>query len=96
MYTWEIQHQLKKYNWIENSSGSLGSGNHFIEIDSSEIGEKYLVIHTGSRNLGVQVAEYYQDWANQICIYNLIEYKTKLEKALSNTRPLEEYEYINR
>lgn len=42
------------------SCGSLGGGNHFIEIDKDSEGKLYLVIHTGSRNLGKQVAEYYQ------------------------------------
>ena len=44
----------------ELSLGTLGGGNHFIEIDKDEEGELYLVIHSGSRNLGLQVAEYYQ------------------------------------
>lgn len=44
--------------------GTLGGGNHFIEIDKDEeSGELYLVIHSGSRNLGIQVEEYYQDIA---------------------------------
>lgn len=47
----------------EKSLGTLGGGNHFIEIDISESGQLYLVVHTGSRNLGKQVAEYYQDLA---------------------------------
>lgn len=45
------------------SIGSLGGGNHFIEVDRSEDGRLYLVIHTGSRNLGVGVCNYYQDLA---------------------------------
>lgn len=40
--------------------GSLGGGNHFIEINIDSHGKKYLVIHSGSRNLGKQVATYYQ------------------------------------
>ncbi|MCR5324826.1 MAG: RtcB family protein [Lachnospiraceae bacterium] len=44
---------------ILRSLGTLGSGNHFIEVDKSEDGELYLVIHTGSRNLGKMVTEYY-------------------------------------
>ena len=47
----------------EKSLGTLGGGNHFIEVDTSENGQLYLVVHTGSRNLGKQVAEYYQDLA---------------------------------
>lgn len=45
---------------MERSLGTLGGGNHFIEIDRSTDGTNYLVIHSGSRNLGKQVAEYYQ------------------------------------
>lgn len=45
------------------SIGTLGGGNHFIEVDVDKQGNKYLVIHSGSRNLGVQVCKYYQDKA---------------------------------
>lgn len=48
---------------LEKSLGTLGGGNHFIEIDKSDAGLQHLVIHTGSRNLGKQVAEYYQKLA---------------------------------
>lgn len=45
----------------ELSIGTLGGGNHFIEVDKDEENNLYLVIHTGSRHLGVEVANYYQD-----------------------------------
>ena len=45
------------------SLGTLGGGNHFIEIDKDDDGYLYLVIHTGSRHLGVEIADYYQRWA---------------------------------
>lgn len=51
---------LKDIKRIKKSLGTLGGGNHFIEIDVDSSGCKYLVIHTGSRNLGKQVAEHYQ------------------------------------
>ena len=54
---------LKNTKWIERSLGTLGGGNHFIEIDVAADGTKYLVIHSGSRNLGKQVAELYQQLA---------------------------------
>ncbi len=54
---------LKNTKWLERSLGTLGGGNHFIEIDQTRNGKKYLVIHTGSRNLGKQVAEIYQQLA---------------------------------
>lgn len=51
---------LKNTHWLRCSLGTLGGGNHFIEIDEDTFGNKFLVIHTGSRNLGKQVADYYQ------------------------------------
>ena len=54
---------LKNTKWLERSLGTLGGGNHFIEVDQAEDGTKYLAIHTGSRNLGKQVAELYQQLA---------------------------------
>ena len=54
---------LKDTNRLERSIGTLGGGNHFIEIDEDEEGNFYLVIHSGSRNLGKQVADFYQGLA---------------------------------
>lgn len=51
---------LKETARINKSIGSLGGGNHFIELDKDDESNVYLVIHTGSRNLGKQVAEIYQ------------------------------------
>ena len=51
---------LKKLSHLEKSLGTLGGGNHFVEIEQSISGDYYLVIHSGSRNLGKQVAEIYQ------------------------------------
>lgn len=42
------------------SIGTLGGGNHFIEVDRDDEGTLYLVVHTGSRHLGVEIASYYQ------------------------------------
>ena len=50
-------------SWLKCSLGTLGGGNHFIEVDEDSDGVKYLIIHTGSRNLGKQVAEIYQQIA---------------------------------
>lgn len=44
-----------------HSIGSLGGGNHFIEVDRAEDGQLFLVIHSGSRHLGTEVADYYQN-----------------------------------
>ena len=57
---------LKDTRRLQRSLGTLGGGNHFIEIDRASDGALYLVIHTGSRNLGKQVAEYYQNLAVEL------------------------------
>lgn len=56
---------LKNIDRLEKSLGTLGGGNHFIEIDKDEEGNHYLLIHSGSRNFGLQVATYYQKIATQ-------------------------------
>lgn len=58
--------ELKDTKRLEKSIGTLGRGNHFIEVDTDEDDNKYLIIHSGSRNLGKQVAEYYQKLAIEI------------------------------
>lgn len=52
-------------DYIERSLGSLGGGNHFIELNEDEQGCKYLVVHSGSRNLGVKVCNYFQHLAKK-------------------------------
>lgn len=68
--------ELKDTKRFERSIGTLGGGNHFIEIDEASDGKKYLVVHSGSRNLGKQVADYYQNLA-----YELMQGKDELLKA---------------
>lgn len=55
---------LLRMDRAELSLGTLGGGNHFIEINRDEEGRLYLVVHSGSRNLGLQVANYYQKKAS--------------------------------
>lgn len=57
---------LKDTKRLVRSLGTLGGGNHFIEVDRAEDGTNYLVIHSGSRNLGKQVAELYQKLAVEL------------------------------
>lgn len=59
--------ELKDSKKFNKAIGTLGGGNHFIEIDIDDENNKYLVIHTGSRNLGKQVADHYQNLAIQLC-----------------------------
>lgn len=80
---------LKNTKRLERSIGTLGGGNHFIEIDVDDEGTYYLVIHTGSRNLGKQVAEYYQNLA-----YDLLRGKDQL--LAEQERIIEEYKAAGR
>lgn len=57
---------LRDTKRLERSLGTLGGGNHFMEVDRAEDGTNYLVIHSGSRNLGKQVAELYQKLAVEL------------------------------
>lgn len=71
--------ELKETKKFNRAIGTLGGGNHFIEIDVDNKGNKYLVIHTGSRNLGKQVADYYQNLAIELCSGKEEMYKKKEE-----------------
>jgi RNA-splicing ligase RtcB len=62
-----VYRELKERGWIEKSIGSLGGGNHFIEVNKDDEDNGYLVIHSGSRSLGKQIAEIYQGLAIDIC-----------------------------
>ena len=67
----DIQHALL-------SIGTLGGGNHFIEMDKDDEDNKYIVIHSGSRRLGKEVADYYQKEAyNKLC--------EKIDKQVEDT-----------
>lgn len=86
---------LKDTRRIERSIGTLGGGNHFIEIDKSADGTFYLVIHSGSRNLGKQVAEIYQKLAVDLAIgkdtmFNLQEKIIAEYKATGRRKEIQE------
>lgn len=83
------------------SIGTLGGGNHFIEVCmDSETGDKYLVIHTGSRNLGKQIAEYWHKVGvekSQTQIKDLATIKGEdLENYLKDTFVAQRYASLNR
>ncbi|MCR5629675.1 RtcB family protein [Eubacterium sp.] len=69
---------------LERSLGTLGGGNHFIEVDQASDGTYYLVIHSGSRNLGKQVAEIYQQIAIDL-------HSGKEQYYIDRERIIEEY-----
>lgn len=81
---------LKDSGRINKAIGSLGGGNHFIELDRDDEGNVYLVIHTGSRNLGKQVADLYQAKA----VKHLTEGADELEANIRRT--IDEYKAAGR
>lgn len=79
---------LKDIERIQCSIDTLGGGHHFIEVDRGQDGNLYLVIHTGSRNLGKQVAEYYQDLAYKLTAYNGSECDAKRKALIAEYKKL--------
>lgn len=71
--------ELKETNKFNKAIGTLGGGNHFIELNVDDENNKYLVIHTGSRNMGKQVADYYQNLAIELCSGKEEMWKRKAE-----------------
>lgn len=74
--------ELRDYDRLYGSLGTLGGGNHFIEVDVGDEGERYLVIHSGSRNLGLQVAKIYQKLAVSDCKFCAEEKKAAASDRL--------------
>lgn len=85
---------LKDVKRLERSLGTLGGGNHFIEIDIDKDNNKYLVIHTGSRNLGKQVAEIYQEKAIRLCNFGEEEFDKKKEEIIKHYKEIGQKEKI--
>ena len=80
---------LRDARRLVRSLGTLGGGNHFIEIDRAADGTSYLIIHSGSRNLGKQVANHYQRIAIDLA-------KGKDEYFTARDRLIKEYKETGR
>lgn len=86
------------------SIGTLGGGNHFIEVNEDDEGNMYLVIHSGSRNIGLQTAQYYQKLAyrklkdTQVDIDKNLAYLEgkDFQDYLHDMQIIQEYAFINR
>ena len=66
----------------KNSVGTLGDGNHFIEVDRDDEGRLYIVVHSGSRHLGLEVAKHYQDAGHK----KLSDQSNGLEKLIEELK----------
>lgn len=88
------------YDRLVRSLGTLGGGNHFIELSQSNDGSYWLTIHSGSRNLGVQVAEYHQQIAHQMTKGRRsdLDYLTNgpLEDYLNDVTVAQTFAHLNR
>ncbi len=96
-----LEDELKKLHCANNvdlnralySLGTLGGGNHFIEVDKDDNGNLYLVVHSGSRHLGVEVAKFYQEAGyKQLLRKDELEIKSLISrlKAAGRAREIEE------
>lgn len=93
--------ELKDTKRFQKSIGTLGGGNHFIEVGRDSRGYHYLVIHSGSRNLGKQIAEYYQSIAVKDCGASypkaLCSLKGgKMDNYIHDMRVAQDYARLNR
>ena len=73
-----------------HSIGTLGGGNHFIEANKDGDGNIYIVVHSGSRHLGLEIANFYQEAAfKALTSYNHEEIETAIEKLKADGRQKE-------
>lgn len=75
-----------KEEYIQQSIGTLGGGNHFIEIDEDDEENKYLVIHSGSRHLGVMICNYWQEKAFSNLTKNTVAVREVIERLKAEGR----------
>ena len=94
----KLSFPLEKPEQILYSIGSLGSGNHFIELNEDEDGNRYIVIHTGSRNLGIQVCSHHMEIAKKTNPRGELSFLTgtDLDNYLNDMRICQTYAQKNR
>lgn len=68
------------------SVGSVGSGNHFIEVDTDENGDYYIVIHSGSRHLGIEIAKFYQNKAIEYWMEGGVKFSIGRSKLIQDLK----------
>ena len=86
-----------KLERARRSIGTLGGGNHFIEVDRNDNGELFLVVHSGSRHLGNEVAKYYQqEGFNALCGSARFQLDAKIKELKEQGRDREIEKTIKR
>lgn len=103
-----VENRERIIDRAKRSIGTLGSGNHYIEIDEDAEGTKYLIVHSGSRNLGKEVCDFYQEKARKKTEELFTRVKTgiieslkaegrtsEIERELSKiTKPIKDLEWL--
>jgi len=74
--------------------GTLGGGNHFIEIQKSDKGKVWLMIHSGSRNIGKKVADYHNKVAKELNAKWFSQVPAEWDLGILSTRSDEGWNYI--
>ncbi|WP_228588715.1 RtcB family protein [Alkalibacterium sp.] len=103
----DLTFELDKLMRVKQSLGSLGGGNHFIEVSRNEQGDYYLTVHTGSRSLGLTVANHHQRIAGNDCLKTVTSPKVAqpdlaylegqhLDDYLNDLTIAQEYAHANR
>jgi RNA-splicing ligase RtcB len=82
----ELIGEGKNYQRHLLSVGSLGGGNHYIELNIDKNGEKWIVIHSGSRNFGNKIATYSQKLAIKYCEEQSGLYKKSIKEKISELK----------
>lgn len=94
----DLTFKEEKYEQILSSIGTLGSGNHFIELNEDEEHNRYIVIHTGSRNLGIQVCNHHMEIARKTNPRGDLSFLTgaDLQNYLDDMKICQDYARANR
>lgn len=94
----KLSFPLERPERVLYSIGTLGSGNHFIELNEDEDGNRYIVIHTGSRNLGIQVCSHHMEIAKKTNPRGELSFLTgtDLDNYLNDMRICQTYAQKNR
>lgn len=92
LHCWDM---LQNHARLRRSMGTLGGGNHYIELDfDANNGEYWFVIHSGSRNLGKQIAEYYQNIAIQLRDQRIANYHQAKNSEIAYLRNIGRTDFI--
>lgn len=81
------------YSYYMRSLGTLGGGNHFISLEQRKDGYTYLIVHTGSRRFGYDIATYWQNIAKEFCDW---KYKTERLHILRDIEPSKRQAFIEK